>query len=100
MKKSFKSATKDVLKDAEEPLHYRDITEKSLKNNLIETNGKTPWATINVQLSVDIGNEDSDVYRSKPGFYSLKNPDKFKCSEFMIEKRELANKIVEYMDKL
>ena len=30
----------------------------------------------------------------------LNNPDKSKYAEFMIEKRELANKIIEIMDKL
>ena len=30
----------------------------------------------------------------------LRNPDKSKYAEFMIEKRELANRIIEIMDKL
>lgn len=72
MSKSFKSAAKQILSQAGGPLHYRDITERALKNQLIETTGKTPWATMNAQLSVDIGNENSDFFRAEPGFYGLK----------------------------
>lgn len=69
---SFKSAAREVLTKAEKPLHYREITEQAIQNNLLESNGKTPWATMNAQLSVDIRNEDSEFYRAEPGFYGLK----------------------------
>lgn len=72
MKKSFKSVAKKILVSVGKPLHYKDITERALKNNLIESNGKTPWATMNAQLSIEIKNENSDFYRSKPGYYGLK----------------------------
>lgn len=69
---SFKSAAKQILTKAAKPLHYREITEQAIQNNLLESNGKTPWATMNAELSVDIRNEDSEFFRSEPGFYGLK----------------------------
>lgn len=70
--KSFKLAAKHVLTNSGKPLHYKDITEQAIQHNLLQSSGKTPWATMNAQLSVDIRNEDSEFYRAEPGFYGLK----------------------------
>jgi len=43
-----------VLQDAGTPLHYRDITKRILSAGLWSTDGKTPEATINAQLSVAV----------------------------------------------
>jgi restriction system protein len=43
-----------VLQDAGTPLHYRDITKRVLSAGLWSTDGKTPEATINAQLSVAV----------------------------------------------
>ncbi len=73
---SFKQAAKQILTKAGKPLHYREITRKAVKLDLIKSYGKTPWATMNAILSMDIKNENSDFYRAEPGFYGLKNPAK------------------------
>lgn len=73
---SFKLAAIKILKEAKEPLHYEEITKRALEQNLIETSGATPEATMNAQLSVDIKNKGktSAFIRNKLGFYSL-NPN-------------------------
>ena len=43
-----------VLRDAGEPLHYREIAKRMLAQGLWATGGKTPWQTVNARLSVDI----------------------------------------------
>ena len=43
-----------VLEVAGKPLHYREITRRMLQSGLWATEGKTPEATVNAQLAVDI----------------------------------------------
>ena len=43
-----------ILQEAESPLHYREITKRVLAAGLWKTEGKTPDATINARLAVDI----------------------------------------------
>ncbi|MDF7801289.1 HTH domain-containing protein [Pontiellaceae bacterium B1224] len=43
-----------VLEQAGRPLHYREITKQALKSGLWSTAGKTPEATVNARLAVDI----------------------------------------------
>lgn len=71
---SFKDIAYQVLKDSGKPLHYREIADIAAKKGLLKTEGKTPWATMNAQLSIDIINkgESSRFIRTDPGFYSLK----------------------------
>lgn len=47
-------AIERVLVEAGTPLTYREITDRILQGGLWQTDGKTPWATVNAQLSVDI----------------------------------------------
>jgi restriction system protein len=44
---SFSEATLSVLQEAGEPLHYREITRRAFGRGLIQTDGKTPEATLN-----------------------------------------------------
>lgn len=44
----------NVLKQAGKPLHYKEITERMLSSGIWSSKGKTPEATINAQLAVDI----------------------------------------------
>lgn len=71
---TFKASAISVLTEAGKPLHYREITDIALKKELLKTEGKTPWATMNAQLSMDIINKggSSLFIRSDPGFYGLK----------------------------
>ena len=43
-----------VLAEAKEPLHYREITRRILKEGYWQTDGKTPEATISAQITVSI----------------------------------------------
>jgi len=43
-----------VLQDEGKPLHYREITKRILAGKLWQCSGKTPEATINAQLAVNI----------------------------------------------
>ncbi len=71
---SFKNIALKILKEQGKPLHYREITDIAVKKGLIQTEGKTPWATLNAQLSMDIINKgaSSRFIRTDPGFYGLK----------------------------
>lgn len=71
----FKEAAIEVLKEAKEPLHYKEITRLALEQGLLETDGKTPEASMNAQIVVDINSrkENSTFVKTAPATYSL-NP--------------------------
>jgi len=50
-------AIQQVLADAGEPLHYREITQRVLSQGLWSSEGKTPEATVNAQLAHSIKHE-------------------------------------------
>ena len=72
---SFKTIATKIITDVGKPLHYREITQLAQDKGLLQTNGKTPWATMNAQLSMDIVNngENSQFYRAQPGYFGLKS---------------------------
>ena len=41
----------EVLREADEPLHYRELTRRMLDRGLWTTKGKTPWETINSRIN-------------------------------------------------
>lgn len=47
-------AAYDVLKAAGEPLHAREIARRMLDEGLWTSKGKTPDATVNARIAVDI----------------------------------------------
>lgn len=51
---SVKDNIQSILKESETPLHYKEITQRLLKSGLWKSAGKTPAATVNAQLAVDI----------------------------------------------
>jgi restriction system protein len=51
---TFADAAYTILKEAGEPLHYREITERALERQLVETEGKTPAATLNAIITLEI----------------------------------------------
>jgi len=71
---SFKSIAKKIITDAGKPLHYREVTRLAIEQGLLQSGGKTPWATMNAQLSMDIVNngESSQFYRAQPGYFGLR----------------------------
>lgn len=82
-----KDAVYLVLKEASEPLHYREITEQLLTRNLWESKGNTPWATVNAQIAVDIkkNGEKSRFIRVRKGIFTI-NPEYREHSEKTKEK--------------
>jgi len=52
--KTFKDIAIQILKESGKPLHYREITKLAIKKGLLQSQGKTPWATMNAVVSVDI----------------------------------------------
>lgn len=60
-----------VLSEAGRPLHFREITQRVLAAGYWKTAGKTPWATLNARISVDIQGGRSAFVRVSPGVYAL-----------------------------
>ena len=62
-----------VLKDANGPLHSREITERMLERKLWTTEGRTPWDTVRAQLAEDISvaGSASRFVRDGPGVFAL-----------------------------
>ncbi len=69
-----RDAAEQVLRKAGAPVHYKDITQRALDAGLLSTTGKTPWETLNAQVSVDIKKhgEQSRFYRHAPGTFGLR----------------------------
>ena len=69
-----KEAAQRVLKEAGEPLHYETLTERILDAEYWATEGQTPEATVNAQLSRSINKKGdaSPFQRVKPGVFALR----------------------------
>lgn len=67
------NAVQKILADAGEPLHYKEIARRAIVDHLWETDGKTPEATINAQLSIHIKKHGKKAKFSRvgPGVFSL-----------------------------
>ena len=74
MEKSWKEAIKKVLTEAATPLHYTEISEQILSRGYYETDGATPAATVNAQISSSIKHdgEKSLFIRVGKGTFALK----------------------------
>ena len=75
MEKSWKEAIKKVLGESETPLHYAEISEQILSRGYYETDGATPAATVNAQISSSIKHdgEKSPFMRAGKGIFTLKS---------------------------
>jgi len=71
---SLKETARRVLREAEDPLHYREIAKRILEQGLSECRSKTPEASLNAALSVDIkrNGSASDFLRVSPGVFALR----------------------------
>jgi restriction system protein len=67
-------AVEAVLTQAGVPLYYREITKRSLDQNLWQTTGRTPWETVNARLAVDIKDlgPESRFQRTGKGVFALR----------------------------
>jgi hypothetical protein len=74
VEKSWKEAIKRVLKESDAPMHYTEISEQILARGYYETDGATPAATVNAQLSSSVKNDGqkSPFIRVGKGIFSLR----------------------------
>ncbi|GAA0722230.1 hypothetical protein GCM10009430_24430 [Aquimarina litoralis] len=87
----FKTAAIKVLEEVKQPLHYVKITEIALEKGWLQTEGKTPAASMNAQLITEInakGNQSTFI-KTAPATYDL-NPNKPK--ESMTKKQAVIKK--------
>lgn len=68
------TAAATILQEATEPLHYQEITKRIVAQGLWRPKGKTPDATVNARLAVDIKyNQDNSLfYRHKAAVFGLR----------------------------
>jgi restriction system protein len=81
---SFLEAAKEILAEADEPLHYRDITNRAIEQGLIDTEGKTPARTMNAQLSTNIRSGGACFARVDRGVYGLSQWERGKEQELPV----------------
>jgi hypothetical protein len=74
MEKSWKAAIMRVLREANAPLHYSEISERILAAGYYATDGATPAATVNAQIAVSIkhDSERSPFLRVDKGIFTLR----------------------------
>lgn len=74
LEKSWKAAIKRVLMESDAPLHYTEISEQILSRGYYETDGATPAATVNAQLSSSVKHDGdkSPFMRVGKGIFSLR----------------------------
>jgi len=100
---TFKEVAAQVLKDSSKPLSAREITELALENNLLETEGKTPEATMAAHLYTDINKNKKTVFlKVGKGRFTLKDkkgpidsPDLLIEKQNEIVRKELKEKLHE-----
>jgi restriction system protein len=70
---SYKEAAVQVLEEAGQPLHYREIARRSVDEELINPQGLTPEATMGAQLYSDVKRRGSESLfrRERRGVFSL-----------------------------
>jgi restriction endonuclease Mrr len=102
MKKiSFKQAAIKILKDADEPLSAKEITEIALEEDLIETTGVTPSATMAAQLYTDlISNKSSQFKKVGRGLFALKKQTESVKSPLIAIQNQNELVKVRLMDKI
>ncbi len=89
---SFKKAAIDVLKNAEEPLSAKEITDIALQKGLIETEGQTPEATMGAQLYMDINKyKDSPFIKVGRGNFSLRKKEISPSSPLVLIEKQNEN---------
>src|ERR1700712_3773853 len=92
----FKVAAIQILSEAKEPLHYKEITKRAIEKGILETDGATPDSSMNAQLAVDIkySGESSDFVRASAGVFALNSNKKLEPKKTLkeVEKEGLKEK--------
>lgn len=68
----FKDAAYEILKQAGEPLHYNEITDRALAAGILSTSGQTPHASMGSRLYTDTLHPDSQFRRVEKGVFGLR----------------------------
>ncbi|MHB0859041.1 MAG: winged helix-turn-helix domain-containing protein [Anaerolineae bacterium] len=58
---NFAEAAEIILREAAEPLHFRDITQRAIAMGLIDVQGQTPWNSMNGVLRRTIRNRGAEA---------------------------------------
>lgn len=84
-KLSFKDAAQKILKNSDQPLSAKEITEIAIEDGLISTEGKTPEATMAAQLYLDIKTGDKSKFKKiGKGKFSLKEQTESASSPLLL----------------
>jgi hypothetical protein len=75
---TFKDVAFQILQEINKPLHSKEITAIALKRGWLKTAGKTPEATMNSQLVVDINTkkDKSRFVKTSPSVFCLNHSKK------------------------
>ena len=85
---NFLDAAYEILQKAGTPLHYAEITRRSIAANILDTKGQTPEATMGSRLYVDTKLPNSRFRRvSRNVFYLAKLRLKPTSYEAVVESR-------------
>ena len=69
----FKDAAYEILKKANQSLHYNEITKRALEAGILDTAGKTPEASMGALLYTDTLNPESRFRRGdEKGTFTIK----------------------------
>ncbi len=68
---NFLDAAYEILKKADKPLHYIEITNRALSAGLLDTKGQTPEASMGSRLYVDTKRPDSRFRRVSRNVFGL-----------------------------
>ena len=92
---SFKDIAYQILKETGKQLHSKGITIIALKKGWLKTAGKTPEATMNAQLIVDINSkkEKSRFIKIAPSIFALNPNFKEPAKSKKIEKEDIKHTI-------
>ena len=73
METSWRAAIIRVLREAQAPMHYREISDQILANDYYRTDGATPASTVNAQIAASIKHErtNSPFIRVSRGTFAL-----------------------------
>lgn len=87
---TFKGVAYEILKEAGKPLHTEEITKIALQKGWLKTAGKTPEATMNAQLVVDVNKNgvNSLFIKSGPSTFTLNEELKVVKKEELDEEHE------------
>src|SRR5690606_1326492 len=85
---TFTEAAAQVLRLVGKPLHYKEITDVAIEQNLLSHVGKSPEVTMGARLAalVKKGETDNPLVRLKPGVFALREWDETTIEKGMADR--------------